>query len=117
MSALLARSSDVGDIDRAQFVPSVNELSGGDNTSASIPPLPTTNPPSPKPTPLTPEVTLAGLTIVPIVTETLDSGEGNAAFDALIKASSLEESGIMKVVGVAISKGRYGAIDAVVVMA
>jgi hypothetical protein len=101
-------------MESAQFVPRVKEFKGGDKSSAPKPPPPTTIPPRPT---LPVEVRLTGFTIVPMVTETLDSGEGNAALDALIKASSLEESGIMNVVGLVISKGRYGAIEAVVVIA
>ena len=94
LSALLARSSDVGDIESVQLVPRFR-FNGGDKSSAPIPPLPITIPPNPTFPPLTPEIRLAGFTIVPIVTDTLDSGEGNAALDALIKPSSLEESGMM----------------------
>ena len=117
LSALLVRSSDVGDIERVQFVPSVSEFRGGERSSGPRPLLPTAIPPNPVLPVLPTVVRLTGLTIVPIDTETLDSGDGNAALEALIKASSLEESGMMNVVGLVISKGRYGVIDAVVTIA
>ena len=106
LSALLVRSSDGGDIERVQFVPSVKVFRGGERSSGPIPLLPTTIPPSPAFPVLPIVVRLTGFTIVPIDTETFDSGDGNAELDARIKASSLEESGMMNVVGLVISKGR-----------
>ena len=87
-------------------MPSVKELRGGDRSSGPRPLLPTTILPSPAFPVLPTVVRLTGFTIVPMETDTFDSGDGNAALDALIKASSLEESGIMNVVGLVISKGR-----------